>query len=625
MTKPIVLNCSWLILTTILISQKATANPSPTFSSHLPKKDLSQLRANKQSETPLFTVPGYLFSIPFFFESQKLASSATKQSQINPPSIPPLPVKKIVVSGFTVLQEEIAEIISNFQNTQGEKPFTEVKLCSPEAVEQCYNPAVTDKTIETDSSKSPDNPQLVATVNQNQITFEDLLELRSAITQLYINQDYSTSGAFLQGNSNLSKGIAEIQVVEGEIEEIEIRGLRHLNKGYVRSRLERFTTIPFNLERLEAGLQLLQRDPLLEQVNSELIPSNRSGYNILMVQLKEANNFNTGVYTANNRSPSIGSTEGGLFTSYNNLLGIGDRISAEYGITEGLDVFAINYAIPINSLDGTLSIGYSSNDSNIIKADFQNLDISSESETFSLSLLQPLSKKPNSEFALGLRLDLRRSQTSLLDKPFSFSLGPEAGESKVTVLRFFQDWLNRSTNRVLAARSQFSFGLDVFDATINNTGTDGKFFAWIGQFQWVEQLPSRMLLIGNLSTQLTPDSLLSLERFSIGGVDTVRGYRENQLVTDNGILGSLELRIPLTSNPRRLQLTPFFEIGNVWNNNDPDPNPDTIASLGLGLLWQINSDFNVRLDYGIPLSDVNDQGDSLQENGIHFSLRYQPF
>ncbi|NER27145.1 MAG: ShlB/FhaC/HecB family hemolysin secretion/activation protein [Symploca sp. SIO1C4] len=484
---------------------------------------------------------------------------------------------------------------------------------------------ITDKTLETDSSKSPDNPQLIASVNPNKITFEDLLELRSAITQLYINQGYSTSGAFLQGNSDLDKGIAAIQVVEGEIEEIEIRGLNHLNKGYVRSRLERFTTIPFNLERLEAGLQLLQRDPLLEQVNSELIPSNRSGYNILILQVKEANNFHTGVYTANNRSPSIGSTEGGLFTSYNNLLGIGDRISAEYGITEGLDVFGVNYTIPLNSLDGTLSLGYSNNTSNIIEADFQDLDISSESETFSLNLRQPLSKKPNSEFALGLRLDVRRSQTSLLDEPFSFSLGPEAGESKVTVLRFSQDWLDRGTNRVLAARSQFSFGLDAFDATINNTGTDGKFFAWIGQFQWVERLPSRMLLIGNLSTQLTPDSLLALERFSIGGVDTVRGYRENQLVTDNGILGSLEFRIPLTSNPSRLQLTPFFEIGSVWNNDDPDPSPDTIASLGLGLRWQINSNLNLRLDYGIPLSDVDNQGNSLQENGIHFSLRYQPF
>ena len=45
--------------------------------------------------------------------------------------------------------------------------------------------------------------------------------------------------------------------------------------------------------------------------------------------------------------------------------------------------------------------------------------------------------------------------------------------------------------------------------------------------------------------QLTPDPLLPIEQIAIGGIDTVRGYRENQLVVDNGWMTSAELRIPL--------------------------------------------------------------------------------
>jgi hemolysin activation/secretion protein len=131
--------------------------------------------------------------------------------------------------------------------------------------------------------------------------------------------------------------------------------------------------------------------------------------------------------------------------------------------------------------------------------------------------------------------------------------------------------------------------------------------------------------VARIDAQLTPDSLLSLERFSIGGFDTVRGYRQNQLVSDNGILGSVEVRIPLTSNPRVLQLAPFFEIGTAWNNRDVDPNPATIAGLGLGLRWLITPDLSLRLDYGIPLILVSERGNSLQENGLYFSVRYQPF
>lgn len=141
----------------------------------------------------------------------------------------------------------------------------------------------------------------------------------------------------------------------------------------------------------------------------------------------------------------------------------------------------------------------------------------------------------------------------------------------------------------------------------------------------MQQLSPRNLLVASIAAQLTSDSLLSLERFSAGGVDTVRGYRQNQLVADNGILGSVEVRLPITSDPRVMQLVPFFEIGTVWNNREIDPNPTTIASLGLGWRWLINNNLSLRLDYGIPLVSVSDRGNSLQENGLSFSLRYQPF
>ena len=146
------------------------------------------------------------------------------------------------------------------------------------------------------------------------------------------------------------------------------------------------------------------------------------------------------------------------------------------------------------------------------------------------------------------------------------------------MLRFAQDWVKRDTSSVFAACSQFNFGIDAFDATINVTGTDGKFFAWQGQFQWVEQLAPRVLLIGRVGGQFTDDSLLSLEKFSLVGINTVRGYAENQLLTDSGVLGTLELRIPVTKNPSTLQLNPFIEFGTGWNNDEPNPEDATIAS-----------------------------------------------
>jgi hemolysin activation/secretion protein len=461
--------------------------------------------------------------------------------------------------------------------------------------------------------------------NKN-ITFEQLLELRSQITQLYIKEGYVTSGAFLPNNQNLTSGTIIIQIIEGELENIELTGLQRLQAGYVRSRIERSATKPLNQKHLERALQLLQIDPLIERVNAELTAGSTPGSNILRLQVKEAPAFHGGIAIDNNQSPSIGSGQASIFVAHDNLLGFGDKFTAQYGITEGLNLYDFSYNVPLNALDGTIGVRYGNSDSKIIESDFRDLDIRSESRTLSFNVRQPLQKTPNSEFALGLVFDVRRSQTYILnDVPYSFSEGPENGESKVTAIRFSQDWVQRDTKKVLAARSQFSLGIGAFDATVNNTGTDGRFFAWLGQFQWVQRLSPRVIVLAKIDGQLTGDSLLSLEKFSIGGVETVRGYNQNQVVTDNGVIASVEARIPLTSNVNTFQVVPFFDFGTGWNNRADNPSPQTLASLGLGLRWQPFPGLNLRADYGIRLIGVDNKGDSLQDNGFNFSLRYQPF
>ncbi|MGB3493777.1 MAG: ShlB/FhaC/HecB family hemolysin secretion/activation protein [Elainellaceae cyanobacterium] len=467
---------------------------------------------------------------------------------------------------------------------------------------------------------------LISEYNNRQVTFDELLILRSQITQLYVDAGYVTSGAFLPSNQVLNDGTVTIQIVEGSVEEIQVGGTRYLQRSYVRDRLALATETPLDQDDLLEALQLLQLDPFISQVNAELTAGTTPGQNVLLVEVDEPSPFTANIGSDNYRPPSIGSAQVSVGAGYSNLIGVGDRISGSYGRTDGLDIFNAGLSVPLNAREGTLSFQFNSSQSQIIDAVFEDLEIESETRSYSLDFRQPIVRSPQTEVALGVGFDLRRRQTFILDDiPFSFSEGPEDGQSNATVIRFFQDWVNRGSRRVFAARSQFSVGIDAFNATVNDSGTDARFFTWVGQFQWVQQLSSRHLVVTRINTQLTPDSLLSLEQFSIGGVDTVRGYAQNERVADNGVLGSVEFRLPLTRNPQRLQLTPFIEAGKVWNNRTVDPDPSTIAGLGLGLRLLIGSNLVARLDYGIPLIDVESDSDSLQEDGLYFSLRFQPF
>lgn len=561
----------WLTIAGSSIVTLCNINPSTTAQSPLPAKVKIYPNTADAIEQ---NIPNRTTTIPLLSASQPTPAQAPEVNAA--PKRDRFSVKKVQVLGSTVLDSEIAALIKPYENRE--------------------------------------------------VTFEELIGLRSAITQLYIQNGYVTSGAFLPNNQSLNDGVVQIQVVEGELERIELSGLKRLQEGYVRKRLEIATKSPINRQRLEKALQLLQLDPLLEEVNAELTVGNAPGRSILTVRLKEAPAFHAGIAIENRQSPSIGSVQTNLFVVHDNFSGRGDRLGATYGITSGLDTYDINYTIPLNANNTTLLLRYSNSDSRIVENAFRNLNIRGDTQTVSFGIRHPLVRSPENELALGLALDLRRSQTYLLkDIPFSFSAGAENGKSKVTVIRFSQDWVKRKPRQVLAARSQFSLGINAFDATINNSGTDGRFFSWLGQLQLVQQLSKKNVLLIRIDTQLTPDSLLTPEQFSIGGMDTVRGYRQNQTVADNGILGSVEVRFPLTSNPDILQVAPFFDIGKVWNNQNSDPDITTIASLGLGVRWLIQRDLSLRLDYGIPLTKIENQANSLQDNGLYFSLRYQPF
>lgn len=471
--------------------------------------------------------------------------------------------------------------------------------------------------------------EVVRPYENQALTFEQLLEVRTAITRLYTDRGYVTSGAFLPPQDDQASGVIKIQVIEGELERLDIKGLQHVRDRYVRRRLERAAKPPLNLREVETTLQLLQQNPLFSLVQAELKAGTTPGRSVLTITLQEARAFHAAALLENRDSPSVGSIRGTLILRHDNVLGFGDRFNTDLGLSSGITDFNVGYAFPVNARDGTLFVRYQRIRSQIVEPPFSILDINSNSHTFSVGFRQPIVQTPTTELALGLSFDVRQSQTFLFgNEPFSFSPGPDQGESRVRVLRFTQDWIHRNPRRVLAARSQLSFGLPILGVTQNEAGIDGQFFSWVGQFQWVQALSQDVIAIARVAAQLTPDALLPFEQFSIGGLDTVRGYRQNFRVGDNGVVGSLEIRFPILQQADGIgtvQLVPFVDIGKVWNNAFQISGSQLLASAGVGLNWQVGTALTARLDWGIPLISVERQGNTLQDAGVVFSIRLQFF
>lgn len=147
-------------------------------------------------------------------------------------------------------------------------------------------------------------------------------------------------------------------------------------------------------------------------------------------------------------------------------------------------------------------------------------------------------------------------------------------------------------------------------------------------------LATNTLLLLRTDVQLADSALVPLEQFGLGGQESVRGYRQDALLKDNGALISAELRLPIYRSPEQqllLQLTPFVDVGTVWNSSgraESDTNTsdtNTLASVGLGLRCQLGDSLIARLDWGIPLVDITSRERTWQENGVYFSVIYNPF
>ena len=88
-----------------------------------------------------------------------------------------------------------------------------------------------------------------------------------------------------------------------------------------------------------------------------------------------------------------------------------------------------------------------------------------------------------------------------------------------------------------------------------------NFLVWRGQAQYIRQLSNKTNLLLRGDLQLADRPLVSLEQFRAGGALSVRGYRRDRTLGDNGLFFSTELphQIWTTSNGNfGLAVSPFF-------------------------------------------------------------------
>lgn len=471
---------------------------------------------------------------------------------------------------------------------------------------------------------------LAAITSTAEITPASAKAAADKLTQRYMQNGYVNSRAIVESTAN---GY-QIRAIEGSVEAIQVEGNQRLSDKFIRDRVQRSLQTPLNSGVLEQELRLLRLNPLFEKVEASLRPGQTIGQSLLVVRVKEAPPLTGGVSFDNYSPPSVGSERISAHLGSRNLTGNGDELGGFYSrsLNGGAESYGLSYTIPLSAQENQLQLRFERN-RNVVKQDpFEALGIRGNNEIYELTYSHPVIRNLREEFKLSLGLTVQNGQTFTFNTlPTPFGIGPDSdGVSRTSVIKFAQDYLSRDQRGTWNLRSQFNFGTGLFNATRNSGDIpDGQFFSWNGQAQRVQRLSQNHLLIAQAEVQLSADSLLPSQQFLIGGAQSVRGYRQNLSAGDIGLRFSLEDRITIAQDPDgnpKFQLAPFLEAGYVRNRSD-NPNriltQNKLLSLGLGLIFTPNQNFQARLDYGIPLLARQDQGKNIQDNGFHFRLNYR--
>ena len=160
-----------------------------------------------------------------------------------------------------------------------------------------------------------------------------------------------------------------------------------------------------------------------------------------------------------------------------------------------------------------------------------------------------------------------------------------------------------------------------------------------GDLKYVQGAP---MLFMKLEGQWAADPLIPAEQMGVGGHATVRGYEEREFLGDNAITGTLEFRTPIylgifdrenadakgKADGRyiawdRTQFVFFFDFG--WFQLEDalgkgEDDSEFLCSVGPGLRAAVGSNFQLRVDWGIPLNTTSESDGA---GAVHVSLQGQ--
>jgi hemolysin activation/secretion protein len=456
----------------------------------------------------------------------------------------------------------------------------------------------------------------------------DIADLCSALTHRYTDHGFINSSVVPDPDSAYHDGVLSLLAIEGRIKEIRVQGLKGLRPAYVVARLRGQGDEVMNTEVLRARLQRLSEDPLLSRVSANIESGTTAGESNLVVDVQQSRPFALSAALNNYRPPTIGEKAYDLSGQVRDLTGLGDLLDA--GLSGPMNFsggigYALSWQVPVNRYGTVASLTVARINTVFPPEPLSTQDIRSTIDRRELKLMQPLWASVGQQVNLSASIAQERESTPGYD-PFLILPGSNEGSTRSLTERLIPEYSYRTAQQYLNVRFTLLHAkiLDYPTQPVFFLLPDQNYFMWSGQFHHLWEIPRGPFeLESRAIIQRTNAAISDLHALGIGGISSVRGFREDEILASNADNFNLDFRWHATPPGATQKLATTLGAFFDWARGQDVGGPtDTFSSCGLTLRlkWpHVQADFAYGLRLEHPAFVSADHG-SWQDHGIHVQI-----
>ena len=469
-------------------------------------------------------------------------------------------------------------------------------------------------------------------------TIGQLQQTANLVTQLYRQQGYILAQAYIP-QQDIRDDVVIIQVLSGKLGQLSTRDSKRYSDKLLMSTFVANKNKTVNALATENALLSINDLPGLD-VAGIFRPGKNIGETELVLKVNQEIPFEFSLAADNHGVETTGRQRIFGHAKWNNPTGLGDQI-----IVTALQTFdpsdstygAIGYEIPLATPNWILGANLNTNDYVIAQSVGQQIPFKTEGESQTASIYSRYQFHRSREFNLSATVDFSRKWAEVEATDFNQKLGEDNLSVFSGVLSF--DSINNQQRAINKGSIAYSQGLAGFAGSMESDASsqpngEGSLGAAEADFQKLNLNLTRLQaitqghnLLIRLQAQHSDDTLSSLERFSMGGPNSVRAYPVSEYIRDKGVFTSLAwvMSAPgFSSKPAfagrnwgevlRVSLFADYAAGKLNNTFGGSLNEKVeISGAGIGLELTLTDRFFIRAEAAKALGGREDsRGDRSQ-------------